>query len=107
MVDKERGVRSPHARNILQEVRPLNGLPFTSRWITKKFGRGQTALGLRELQASKIIKAYPPLVEVAGGKVAQFEHSMLVGKKAEVYTKHEDDTWQNRIAVSSYCSQTA
>lgn len=93
MVEKEKGVRLPYARKILEEVKPLNGLPFTTRLLTRKFGKGVTALGLRELQRSGIVKAYPPLVEVSGGMVTQFEHAMIVKDKPIVYTKHEEDEW--------------
>ncbi len=93
MVEKERGVRSPHAKKILLEAKPQNGLPFTTRWLSRKLGKGGTALGLRELQQSGIIRAYPPLAEVSSGMVAQFEHSMIVKDKPIVYTKHEDDEW--------------
>ena len=93
MVDKEKGVRSPYAKKILEQVKPQNGLPFTMRWLTRKLGKGGTALGLRELQQSGIIHAYPPLAEVSGGMVSQFEHSLIVKDKPIVYTKHEDDDW--------------
>ena len=93
MIEKMKGVRSPYARKILDYVKPMNGLPFTTRWLTRKFGRGGTALGMRELERSGIVKSYPPLVEVKGGMVTQFEHSMIVGSKAEVYTRHQDDSW--------------
>ena len=89
MVRKEKGVRSPHAKKILAEVKPQNGLPFTTRWLTRKFGRGATALGLRELSRAGIISSHPPLAEVTGRKVAQFEHSMIVKDKALVYTKSD------------------
>lgn len=91
MLVKEKGVRSPHARKILEEVHPLNGLPFTARWLTRKLGKGATALGLRELLQSNIIRAYPPLVEVSGGIVAQAEHSVIIKDKPMVYTKLEED----------------
>ncbi len=93
MVGKEKGVRSPHAKNILQFVKPRNGLPFTTRWLTRKFGKGATAFGLRELKQSAIIHSYPPLAEISGGTVAQFEHSMIVKDKPVVYTRHKDDEW--------------
>jgi len=35
MVNKEKGIRSPYAKKIFQEVKPLNGLPFTTRWLTR------------------------------------------------------------------------
>lgn len=93
MVEKEKNARSPYARKILEEVKPQRGLPFTARWLTRKFGKGAAALGLRELQQLGIIKSYPPLTEVANGLVAQFEHAMIVNDKPVVYTKHEDDEW--------------
>lgn len=93
MVEKEKNARSPYARKILEDVKPRNGLPFTTRWLSRKFGKGATALGLRELQQLGIIKSYPPLAEVANGMVAQFEHSMIVKDKPLVYTRHEDDEW--------------
>jgi methionyl aminopeptidase len=93
MLGKEKGVRSPHAKKILQFVKPLNNMPFTSRWLTRKFGRGSTALGMRELIQSNIVRSYPPLVEVSGGIVTQFEHSIIVKDKPLVYTRHEDDQW--------------
>lgn len=93
IVEKEKGVRSPYARSILQEAKKQNGLPFTSRWLTRKMGKGAFALGIRELQQSYVVKAYPPLGEISNGLVAQFEHSMVVGDKTKVYTKHEEDEW--------------
>ncbi len=93
MVEKEKGTRSPYAKKILEEVKPLNGLPFTNRWLTRKFGKAPTALGLRELERSNIINSFPPLVEVDKGMVAQFEHSMIVKSKPLVYTRHKDDSW--------------
>lgn len=93
MVEKERNARTPYARKILEEVKPRNSLPFTTRWLTRKFGKGATALGLRELQQLGIIKSYPPLAEVANGMVAQFEHAMIVQDKSLVYTRHEEDEW--------------
>lgn len=89
MLEKEKGVRSPYAKKILQEVKPLNGLPFHIRWLTRKFGRGGAALGLRELERIGAVRAYPPLVEVSGGIVAQEEHSVIVKDNPIVYTKEE------------------
>lgn len=93
MMYQQKGLRSMQARKIAEEVIPLNGMPFTTRWLTRKFGKGATALGLRELQRVRAIESYPVLVERSGGMVAQFEHSMIVGKKTVVYTRHEDDEW--------------
>ncbi len=93
MVDRERGVRSPYAKKILEYVKPQHGLSFTTRWLTRQFGKGPAALGMRELQQLGIVHSYPPLVEVSGGIVTQFEHSMIVKDKPIVYTRHEFDEW--------------
>ncbi len=86
MVVRDGGVRTPYARKILEQVKPQNGLPFTTRWLSRKMGRGAAALGLRELERVGIVKSYPPLAEITGRKVAQWEHSMIVRDKALVYT---------------------
>lgn len=93
MVDQLRGVRSPYARKILDEVKLQNGLPFTTRWLTRKMGKGPATLGLRELLTNNIIHQYPPLTEISSGMVSQFEHAMIVKDKPLVYTRHEDDSW--------------
>src|SRR3989344_2180585 len=93
MVKRNASARTASARKILQEVAPQNGMPFTTRWLTRKLGKGSTALGLKELQRVGAITAHPPLVEVSGAKVAQFEHSMIVRDKPIVYTRHDDDEW--------------
>ena len=94
MVEREKGVRSPQARKILEQVKSQNGLPFTTRWLTRKLGKGATALGLRELQQIGVVRPYAPLAEISGGMVTQFEHSMIVTEKgAKVYTRHEEDGW--------------
>lgn len=92
MASKNKSTRSLYGKKILQEVENLNGLPFTTRWITRKFGRG-VVLGLRDLQRTGAITAYPPLAEVTGRKVAQFEHSMIVKDKPIVYTRVNKDLW--------------
>ena len=85
--------RTAYARQILQQVAPQNGLPFTTRWLTRTIGKGATLLGLKELLRTGVITAHPPLAEISGGMVAQFEHSMVVKDKPIVYTRIEEDKW--------------
>ena len=85
--------RTAYARQILQQVAPQNGLPFTTRWLTRTIGKGATLLGLKELLRTGVISAHPPLAEISGGMVAQFEHSMVVKDKPIVYTRIEEDKW--------------
>lgn len=93
MVEQEKGVRLPYARKIVEFAKPRQGLPFSLRQLTRKFGKGPAALGIRELQQQGIVKAYAPLAEISGGIVAQFEHSMIVRDKPIVYTRHKEDEW--------------
>ncbi len=95
MLEKQRSTRSLYGQRILNlpEVKTQNGFPFTTRWLTRSLGKSPSLLGLKQLQQDGIIKAYPPLAEVSKGMVAQFEHSMIVGEKTKVYTRHEDDEW--------------
>lgn len=92
MIEKEKGVRSPYAKKIMEEMKPRKTLPFTTRWLTRRLGKG-VLLGLRELQQVDILRSYPPLVEISGGLVAQFEHAAVVQEKPIVYTRHEEDEW--------------
>lgn len=93
MVGKAASARTTYARKILQEVKPRKGLPFTTRELTRKLGKGATALGLKELQNIGAIRAYSPLAEISGGMVAQFEHSLIVTDKPLVYTRNNEDEW--------------
>lgn len=93
VVKPKASARTAYARQILQQVATQNGLPFTTRWLTKSIGRGATLLGLKELQRTGVISSHPPLAEVSGGMVTQFEHSMIVKDKPIVYTRSEEDGW--------------
>jgi len=90
MVERLQSSRSLYGKKILEEVKSQRGLPFTTRWLTRKLGRTPALLGLKQLQQEGIIQAYPPLVEVSNGMVAQFENSMIVKDKPIVYTKDEN-----------------
>jgi len=81
-------VRSPYAREILNFIAEnYKNLPFTTRWLTKKFGVGKTNLAMNELMRSGLLHAYPPLIEKGKGMVAVFEKTLFVGDKTEILTK--------------------
>ncbi len=73
-------VRSPAAREVLELLKQWNGLPFTTRWLTTKFGAGKTKLALMELKRNNMLHEYPPLPEESKGLVSQSEHTVLVEK---------------------------
>lgn len=81
-------VRSPFAREILKFItQNYKTLPFTTRWLSKKFGLGKTNFALRELLKNEIIKQFPPLPEKNKGMVSQAEHTLLIDDKVEILTK--------------------
>lgn len=85
-------VRSPFAREILSFIsQNYQTLPFTTRWLTAKFGVGKTNLGLRELLLSGSLHAHPPLIEVSKGLVSVYEQTLLVDDKVEVLTPYSFD----------------
>jgi methionyl aminopeptidase len=87
MITKPGSARTPYARKILEIVKPLNGFPFTTRWLTRKMSKTSFSLGIKELISLGIATPYPPLVEVSGGLVAQAEHSLIIKPKPIIYTK--------------------
>jgi len=85
-----RPVRSQYARDVVHEVEKYQGLPFTTRWLTRSLG-GKALLGLTELRRSGALIDYPPLIERSGGLVAQQEHTFLITKNGcQVLTKDDD-----------------
>jgi len=81
-------VRSPFARQVLMHIKEeYNTLPFTTRWITKKFGEAKTNLALKELLNKGILDKFPPLAEKNKGLVSQAENTFLIEDKVEVLTR--------------------
>ncbi len=82
-IEGDGNVRDNFAREVLNFIaEEYKTLPFCSRWIHRKFGtRG--LLALRQMENAGILYQYPQLVEIAGGKVAQAEHSVLLLKGGE------------------------
>jgi methionyl aminopeptidase len=79
-------VRLPMMRKVVNEIDKLNGLPFTTRWLTRKFS-SSAKLAIVQLARQEIIKEYPPLVDKNHGLVSQAEHSLIVKDKPIILTK--------------------
>ncbi len=80
-------VRIGFVRDILKEIDTCHNLPFTKRWLTKKFSSAQVDFALKQFDQLGLIHAYPPLVELQNGLVSQAEHSVLVDDEVIVLTK--------------------
>jgi methionyl aminopeptidase len=85
----EKPVRSLVTRQILKDIAEYKGLPFTTRWLTKKHPMFKVSFALRELLNLGAIRKYPPLPDKNKGLVSQAEHSLLIDDKVEVLTKGE------------------
>lgn len=80
-------VRSMFTRQILKEIGKFDGLPFTIRWLTRKFPLLKVNFALRELLNVGAITKFPPLIDRNKGIVSQAEHTLFVDDKVEVLTK--------------------
>ena len=69
-------VRVNFVRNIMEEV--SNGLPFTTRWLTKKFSDAQVRFALNQFKKLEILREYKPLVEKQNRLVSQAEDSFYI-----------------------------
>lgn len=83
----KKAVRIGFVRNIQKEIESYNGLPFTTRWLTKKFSEAQVRYAFNQFKKLEILKEYPPLVERQNGLVSQAEHSLLVDDEVIVLTQ--------------------
>lgn len=55
-------------------------LPFTPRWFAKDYEMDRLVRYLRELEARRLVRGYPTLVEHSRRPVAQFEHTVAIEK---------------------------
>jgi methionyl aminopeptidase len=83
----DKPIRDMFARKIFAEIKNFNGLPFSTRDLTKKFPINRVKLGLRQLILNGNLQQFAPLPEVNDGLVSQHEHTILVWDKAIVLTK--------------------
>ncbi|MGQ0535374.1 MAG: type II methionyl aminopeptidase [Methanobacteriota archaeon] len=71
--------RDPYARDALEYIRTEHAdLPFASRWLAAAVPPEKVEHATRLLLRSGAISSYGILVEVAGGMVAQAEHTLIV-----------------------------
>ncbi|MFY9300513.1 MAG: type II methionyl aminopeptidase [Candidatus Nitrosotenuis sp.] len=64
----------------------FNMLPFSLRWITKKFDEHEARPLVDELIKNKLVRAYPVLVEANGQRVAQAEHTFIPTQNGALIT---------------------
>ncbi|MBI4182136.1 MAG: type II methionyl aminopeptidase [Candidatus Aenigmarchaeota archaeon] len=80
-------VRMPEARAILQRIQEEYGaFPFAKRWLCDSFSPLRVSLALKQLEAAGALERYPPLKDPTGQRIAQAEHTILVGDPPVVIT---------------------
>lgn len=85
MVVQKKPVRSMITREVLKEIQTYQGLPFTTRWLTKKFPLLKVRLALREMLTLGMIRPFSPLPDK--GLVSQHEHTVIVKDVPIVITR--------------------
>jgi len=76
-------VRNPITRQVLKEIESYDNLPFTTRWLTRKFGN-KAKYALREMEQLGMLHAHPPLADKDKGMISQAEHSILIDDDGNV-----------------------
>jgi len=84
-------LRNPRAKALLAHIENNHStLAFCRRWIEDS-GFEKHLIPLKQLVDAGIVNAYPPLVDVPGSYVAQFEHTVLLRPTCkEVLTRGDD-----------------
>jgi len=70
-------VRNMITRQVLKEIESYEGLPFTTRWLTRKFG-AKARYALKEMEQLGMLNPHPPLADKDKGMISQAEHSILM-----------------------------
>jgi methionyl aminopeptidase len=86
-LENDRNVRGKVERQLLNEIREFNGLPFSPRWFSD-FGARQK-MALNKLVQADVVHSYPVLKEVRGGTVVQAEHTVILTEEGKKITTRE------------------
>jgi len=76
-------VRNPITRQVLKHIESYEGLPFTTRWLTRKFGI-KAKYALKEMGQLGMLHPHPPLADKDKGMISQAEHSVLIDDDGNV-----------------------
>ena len=79
-------VRSSITKTILKEIDSFKDMPFTDRWLMKKYPEFKVKFAIKDLLQNKIIHAYPPLIDSSHGMVSQAEHTVIVDEDPIITT---------------------
>jgi methionyl aminopeptidase len=77
-------VRNIITRQVLNYIDSYHNLPFTTRWLTRKFGQ-KAKFALKEMNQMGMLHAHPPLADKEKGFISQAEHTILVDDEGKVH----------------------
>ncbi|PVV02791.1 hypothetical protein BB560_002740 [Smittium megazygosporum] len=84
-------IRVPRARSLLQTINKNFGtLPFCRRYLDR-LGEEKYLFGLKSLVDSGVVTDYPPLCDIPGSYVAQFEHTLFLRPTCKEVVSRGDD----------------
>lgn len=87
-LEKVKSVRTQISKEILDFiVKEYKTLPFTIRWLLRKFPEFKVNFSLNNLEKEGIIIQYKQLPEKSKGLVSQAEHTLLIDDKVKILTK--------------------
>ena len=85
-------LRLPRAKQLLGVIdRNFGTLAFCKRYLDR-IGEQRYSMALKNLCNNGIVQPYPPLCDIKGSYVAQYEHTILLKPSSgvEVLTRGED-----------------
>ncbi|NTV24071.1 MAG: type II methionyl aminopeptidase [Nanoarchaeota archaeon] len=80
-------VRNIITRQVLQDIEKYKAMPFTTRWLLKKYPEFKVSFALRELIMLGILATYPPLPDQKAGMISQAEHTLIIEDTPIVTTR--------------------
>jgi len=88
MLLNKKPVRDRTSREVLEFIeKEYSTLPFSARWIVKKFGT-RALISLKSMQQQEILHSFAELIEKSRAPVSQAEHTVLIEKgKVSVLTE--------------------
>lgn len=82
-----KAIRSPIARQVMQDIEEFSHVPFARRWLDEKYGVNKVSLALAQLKMNGNIHGHAPLIESSKGIVSQAEHTFLIDDEVICLTK--------------------
>ena len=84
-------LRQPKARSLLKFIeKKFSTLAFCRRYLDM-YGQTGHIMALKQLCQEGVVTAYPPLVDITGSYVAQYEHTIFLSPSCkEILSKGDD-----------------